>query len=247
MFTASLPRRPSQINVVEDLDSQVEEAGELARSQVDEEIKQANKDVKELLEKIVDGAVRHGDDRKIMEEWADRLLTQVTRESKTAMIVETEKFKVKEKYVPGDNFFHREVSSWRKEEQHCLATLSIATGEAQRSEIKISRWFAVVNEAIGKYFQDNSSSSTAGMQIKYEVARLNLLIKGCVKSGLHPVSLMSSGDITRCYSKRAILERLGAWRVNSIAHSSAKRSIGKRVAQIEGVPHFENANGETCF
>lgn len=85
MFTASLPRRPSQINVVEDLDSQVEEAGELARSQVDEEIKQANKDVKELLEKIVDGAVRHGDDRKIMEEWADRWWSLWKESSKTKL------------------------------------------------------------------------------------------------------------------------------------------------------------------
>lgn len=69
MATPSLRRRSSQITFVNDPDTQVAEAGHLARTFVDDEMRKADTDMKELLENIVKAAVDKGDDEAFMKKW----------------------------------------------------------------------------------------------------------------------------------------------------------------------------------
>ncbi|GAA5874222.1 hypothetical protein JCM16303_005780 [Sporobolomyces ruberrimus] len=96
---------------------------------------------------------------------------------------------------------------------------------------KDNTWVDDVKRSMISYFLRSNDKVVSGMQI--------LLSVRAVHGRAEPY-------LTPCYGSEQILERVEAWNVNP-SNSLSKRLIGRRIAEIEGVAHFKNANGETCF
>ncbi|GAA5874236.1 hypothetical protein JCM16303_005785 [Sporobolomyces ruberrimus] len=225
----------------------IAQAGVHARTQVDAEVAQAKKSMNDLLNEI---------------------MTRRSRKNPT-------KHKFTENYLnfddPGEHFECDTEDSWRRAIRASLEVLKGSMEESkdlilgrvtplkevkqsksdervrQAAEKKLHEWSGAVEKDVLEYFDGEDNKHVAGMQILYEIARLAELFKKNqppLLKGWH-----EAGErllVTPCYHWEKVLERIKAWAVNPL-YSLSKRLIGRRTAEIEGVPYFENENGETCF
>ncbi|GAA5874225.1 hypothetical protein JCM16303_005781 [Sporobolomyces ruberrimus] len=279
-------------------DDNILEAGRLAKLQVTVEMKEADENMKKLLEKIAEAAVRNGDDREVMTKWENKWIELWDKSVKTPYafrmyegarsrvghpqavtlsdlpdhLKDHPAVKALQMTRKSRNRFNKETkivngfepekmsigirAAWLDDIRNTLHDFDVAVRHsAQWARIhrdhrfadpptEVGQWLERLTRTMEYYYKGPFSKAVAGMQVKYETARLVALINGL--DSIEPIPLLTSHEISACYRIEEVLERVKAWTVGA-SHSLSKPFIGRRAAAIYGLPHLENSNQQDSF